>query len=470
MKHKGLWVVGQGAAGLSAAISAKEAAQEMGQPLSVSLLDGQSEPHSGGNTRWSPSNIRLQPDFQVEPGFVASMLAQSGGRADAAYFEQLAAHAPDTASWLQGLGVTFQSPPYYLAKGPARIQPVGGGAALLQVLRQRARQLGIDFVQHFRLTGLLTDQGRVSGVEGVSTQMVQGQGQTSSLRADAVVLACGGFQGNAHMLAQYLGQAAAGFRLISPGTGHNDGAGIRAALAAGALPSGDWQGAHAEPVDARSQQSAPVVLVYPFGLVLNTLGQRFFDEGAALMHETWEALSHELQTRCPQGRAYAIADAALLDIPDYQRAIRSEVPPIQADSLTELAEAIGVPTPALLATVQGFNAACSGDVQRFDASRTDGLACQPVGQPPKSNWARPLVRAPFLAWPLQGALVYTFGGLQTDVQARVLGPQGPIAGLYAAGEITGHFYGVAPNSVAMLRALVFGRIAGRTAFEDGVSG
>jgi tricarballylate dehydrogenase len=33
-------------------------------------------------------------------------------------------------------------------------------------------------------------------------------------------------------------------------------------------------------------------------------------------------------------------------------------------------------------------------------------------------------------------------------------------GLFAAGEITGHFHGTAPNAVAMLRALVFGRIAG----------
>jgi tricarballylate dehydrogenase len=30
----------------------------------------------------------------------------------------------------------------------------------------------------------------------------------------------------------------------------------------------------------------------------------------------------------------------------------------------------------------------------------------------------------------------------------------------AAGEITGHFYGTAPNAVSVLRAFVFGRIAG----------
>jgi tricarballylate dehydrogenase len=38
-------------------------------------------------------------------------------------------------------------------------------------------------------------------------------------------------------------------------------------------------------------------------------------------------------------------------------------------------------------------------------------------------------------------------------------------GLYAAGETTGHFHGTAPNAVAVLRALVFGRIAGRQAVE-----
>ena len=35
--------------------------------------------------------------------------------------------------------------------------------------------------------------------------------------------------------------------------------------------------------------------------------------------------------------------------------------------------------------------------------------------------------------------------------------------LFAAGEITGHFYATAPNAVSVLRALVFGRIAGQEA-------
>jgi len=66
---------------------------------------------------------------------------------------------------------------------------------------------------------------------------------------------------------------------------------------------------------------------------------------------------------------------------------------------------------------------------------------------------------------LVGGLADTFGGLATNEKAEVLGEQGPISGLYAAGEITGHFYGTAPNAVSVLRALVFGKIAGRQAID-----
>jgi tricarballylate dehydrogenase len=99
----------------------------------------------------------------------------------------------------------------------------------------------------------------------------------------------------------------------------------------------------------------------------------------------------------------------------------------------------------------------------FDATRRDGLAADRALQPPKSNWARAIAIAPFLAYPLIGAVAYTFGGLATDTRARVLRDGAPIPGLYAAGEITGHFHRTAPNAVSVLRAFVFGRIAGREA-------
>ncbi|MGP1680681.1 MAG: FAD-binding protein, partial [Burkholderiales bacterium] len=199
---------------------------------------------------------------------------------------------------------------------------------------------------------------------------------------DAVVLASGGFEGNAEMLHQHFGPGGEGLRPISPGTAFNDGGGIRAALAAGARRSGDWNGMHAEPVDARSHASAPVVLVYPYGIVVDRNGRRFFDEGAGLVHETWEKFARDLHFSLPGRTAYAILDAALLDIPEYGRAIRSELPPLRAESIAGLAALLGIPAAALAQTVGDYNAACSGDSSLFDETRKDGLASAPGLSPP----------------------------------------------------------------------------------------
>ena len=450
-------VVGHGAAGLCAALCALETARERGIDARVTVVDRAPEAACGGGSRYSPGNMRMLSPDALEPGLVDAIVAQSAGRANRAYFERLAAEAPATARWLQGLGVVFHSPPYYLAKGPARIAPVGSIGVLYDALARAAKAAGVAFLYERELRRLLLDAGRVAGVEIGPARAV--------LRADAVVLASGGFEGNAEMLRQHFGPGAESLRPISPGSAFNDGAGIRAALEAGAHRSGDWNGMHIEPVDARSQASAPVVLVYPYGIVVDRDGRRFFDEGAGLVHETWEQFARELHFARPGRIAYAILDAALLDIPDYERAIRSELPPVRAGSVAELALQLGIPAANLAETVRSYNAACSGDSALFDATRKDGLASAAGLSPPKSNWARPLARAPYLAWPLAGAIAYTFGGIETDADARVLGDDGPIRGLYAAGEITGHFHGTAPNAVAMLRALVFGRIAGRNAMQ-----
>jgi len=450
-------VVGHGAAGLCAALSAAENGREAGIDAEITILERAPQAASGGGSRWSPSNIRMHAPDAMEPGFVDEIVARSGGRADRAYFERLAREAPATVRWLQGMGVAFHSPPYYLAKGPARIQPVGGGAALFDALRRAANAAGVMFRYACEIRRLVVEAGRIAGVE-------IGPGP-ETLSADAIVLGSGGFAGNAEMLRQHLGPGAESLPPISPGTAYNDGAGIRAALDAGARRAGDWNGMHAEPVDARSQASAPVVLVYPYGIVVDRTGRRVFDEGAGLVHETWETFARALHFELPGRIAYAILDAALFEISDYDRAIRSERPPLRAPSIAELGAQLGLPSAALAETVATYNAACSGDLSRFDATRTDGLASAPGLFPRKSNWARPLIRAPFLAWPLVGAIAYTFGGIETDAEARVLGDRGPIRGLYAAGEITGHFYGTAPNAVAMLRALVFGRIAGKNAIR-----
>jgi tricarballylate dehydrogenase len=455
-----LVVVGHGAAGLAAALSAAEQAKSAGLPIEITLLEKSSEHEAGGNTSWSPSNMRLDAPDRIDPGFEEDMQRASGGLADRDYFRALADNATATVGWLQSHGIEFITPTYYLSAGPVRIQPVGGGSAIVEKLLNAAKGAGVKIRYESEVSRLImaAEGRRVSGVA------VQGSdGVTTTLDADAVVLATGGFQGSPTMMRAHFGSRAETLRLISPGTRFDSGDGIRMAADQGAGLSGDWDGMHIEPIDPRSQSSAPVVLVYPYGIVVDQDGHRFFDEGSGLMHETWEVFARDIHFARADSIAYAILDSRLLEIEGFERAIRSEVPPYQAETIAGLAARIGVPAGNLRQTVESFNAAATGDAARFDASRCDGLASAATLKPPKSNWARAITKPPFLSYPLVGAVAYTFGGLATNDKAEVLCEEGPMPGLYAAGETTGHFYGTAPNAVAVLRALVFGRIAGQEA-------
>jgi tricarballylate dehydrogenase len=454
-----LVVVGHGAAGLAAALSAAEQARSRGLPVDITLLEKSREDEAGGNTRWSPSNMRLDAPDRLDPGFADDMLKACGGLGDPCYFRTLAENATATIGWLQTHGVEFITPVYYLSAGPARIQPVGGGSVIIEKLSNAAKRAGVKVVYESTVKRLIMAEGRC--VSGVVIQC--GDGVTTTLNADAVILACGGFQGNPEMMRAHFGSGTETLRLISPGTRFDTGDGIRMATDQGAGISGDWNGMHIEPIDPRSKHSAPVVLVYPYGIVVDQDGRRFFDEGGGLMHETWEAFARDIHFARPKRIVYAILDSRLFDIEGFARAIRSDVPPYQAESLEGLAAQIGVPALNLRATIEAFNGAATGDTARFDAARCDGLATAGALEPPKSNWARPITKPPFLAYPLVGAIAYTFGGLATNEKAEVLCERGPMPGLYAAGETTGHFYGTAPNAVAALRALVFGKIAGREA-------
>jgi len=454
-----LVVVGHGAAGLAAALSAAEQARSLDLRIDITVLEKSHEAEAGGNTRWSPSYMRLDAPDRLAPGFEDDMQQSSSGLADQGYFRTLAENAVQTIGWLGTHGVEFVTPIYYLSAGPARIQPVGGGSAIVAKLADAAKRAGVKVLYETAVTGLVMAEGhRVCAVETRSSH-----GVTTALKADAVILASGGFQGNAAMMGTHFGPGAKDLRLISPGTRFDTGDGIRMATDQGASVSGDWIGMHAEPIDPRSQNSAPVVLVYPYGIVVDQDGHRFFDEGGGLVHETWETFARDIHFRRPNHIVYAILDSRLFDIAGYQRAIRSEVPPYQSGSLEDLAAQIGIPAGNLRKTVDAFNAAAAGDVTQFDATRCDGLAAADTLNPPKSNWARAITKPPYLAYPLVGALAYTFGGLATNERAEVLSERGPMPGLYAAGETTGHFYRTAPNAVSVLRALVFGRIAGREA-------
>ena len=131
-------IIGHGAAGLCAAVSAAEAAQASGCTVRVTVVERALPAEHGGNSRWTPSYIRMPSVAGVAPGFVEDVMHESAGLADRDYFQRLADQAGPALAWLQQHGIAFHTPVYYLAAGPARIQPVGGGAAVVAALLARA--------------------------------------------------------------------------------------------------------------------------------------------------------------------------------------------------------------------------------------------------------------------------------------------------------------------------------------------
>src|ERR1700756_5467380 len=199
-----LVIIGHGAAGLAAAVTAAGQSARLGGSLQITLLEKAIVTEAGGNTCCSPSNMRMDAVDRIAPGFVEDMLKATGGRGDRSYFNTLATHAAEAAGWLHAHGVGFASPPYYLSTGPTRIQPVGGGLAIVEKLAEAAKQANVNIRYETVARRLLKSaDGRISGVECRCRDE-----RTEMVSADAVVLASGGFQGSAAMMGEQFGRRA----------------------------------------------------------------------------------------------------------------------------------------------------------------------------------------------------------------------------------------------------------------------
>jgi tricarballylate dehydrogenase len=467
-------VVGCGIAGLSAAV----AAQERG--ARVCVLERAPEAERGGNTRHTTATIRMKStaavtdDFEdffaanaggyLDPSLVAdvandpstwSLALKSLSFADPNVVSTLAQEAPPTLSWLEGFGVRFipiEVP--YLTSAQPRITPSGGGLALVEALAKQFEAKGGTILYSTAAQSLLLDaESAIAGLRAI------GPGNRSiPLRASAVILACGGFEGNAEMMTRYMGPRSLYLRGMSVGCNYNKGEGIRMALDIGAAPCGDFGSYHAAPTDPRSKRAGASLGIYPYGILVNKDGLRFTDEGPGHADLTYERVAREIYKQ-PESIAWSILDAKMAEVPLPSVTIRTEQPPIEANSIAELARKLELPADRLEHTVAEYNAACTGTA-KWDPRHLDGLAT--VGLfPRKSNWARPIDVAPFKAFPIINSIVLTFGGLKTDAAARVLNQQGdPIPGLYAAGETQGLYYKAYAGATSVLRGAVFGRLAG----------
>lgn len=473
-------VVGCGIAGLSAAITAQQSGAK------VALLERAPKEERGGNTRYTESFWRMKSEDEVSEDFETHFAKNSGGYidpeimkdatrdyndwpsilrtlnfADPELISTFAAEAGPTLKWLKNFGVSFDFlPNYFISESTTRIAPIGGGWALVEALAKYIESVPDEVSIHYKTTAksLIVDhEGRISGLNAVAEN-------NRPLRFDTrgVILACGGFEGNPEMLSHYLGPDAQWIRPIARGGYYNRGEGVRMALDIGAAPAGDFGSFHAQPVDPRSGAIEPVVLSYAYGVLVNRDGNRFTDEAPDSVDATYEAVTRIILKQ-PEGIAYAIHDAKMDEIDNWQKAIRSDKPAIEASTLAELAEKLGVDAERLQASIAAFNQSCPPDTANFDAKRPDGVATSGL-EPRKSHWARPIDRPPFKAWPIMSAVCFTFGGLKTSPSAQVLNMDGEIIpGLYAAGETMGIYYRTYTGATSVMRGAVFGRKAGADA-------
>ncbi len=480
-------IVGAGNAAFCAGLAAAE------HGCSVLVLERAPEAEAGGNSRFTAGAMRcvydgvddlkaLMPDLSEaeiantdfgsysEEKFFDDMGRVTEYRTDPDLCELLIKRSRETMRWMRGKGVRFQ--PIYGRQafkvdgkfkfwGGLTIEAWGGGPGLVQALTDAARKNGIEVAYAARAISLLTDDDGVHGVR------VKHRGKTVDVKGKCVVLAAGGFQANAEWRTRYLGPL---WDLAKVrGTRFNTGDGIRMALEAGAMPTGNWSGSHAVGWDRNAPEFGDLSVgdnfqkhSYPFGIMLNANGVRFVDEGADFRNYTYAKYGRVILMQ-PGQFAWQVFDKKVLHLLRDEYRIK-RVTKVRADSLEELVQKLeDVDAPRALATIKAYNAAVRSDVP-FNPNVKDGRCTRGLAVP-KSNWANTIEEPPFEAYAVTCGITFTFGGVKIDTDARVLDTDGAvIPGLYAAGEMVGGlFYFNYPGGTGLMAGAVFGKIAGASA-------
>jgi tricarballylate dehydrogenase len=224
---------------------------------------------------------------------------------------------------------------------------------------------------------------------------------------------------------------------------------------------GDPTQCHAVAIDARAPKFDGGIITrldcVVFGIVVNKNAQRFYDEGEDIWPKRY-AIWGRLVAGQPGQIAYIIFDKSVLT-----SFMPSLFPPIQAETVSELAGKLELDPATLQKTVAEFNAAVrpgTFDHTILDDCCTDGIT------PPKSHWARRIETPPYYAYPVRPGITFTYLGTRVNKQARILMQDGrPSANMFAAGEImAGNVLGKGyAAGIGMTIGSVFGRIAGREA-------
>lgn len=454
-------VIGSGAAGLCAAIEAHDAGAR------VLVLESQDVP--GGSSRISggmmlAAGTPLQERHGIQDtaeAFYHDYLMHTQWKVVASSARRIAEDSAGAIDWLEGLGVEFYD---FLSDAgydgvPRTHSAVGRGAGVIEPLLERAAERGIEIRCGHRVERLLSESGRVVGVE------VDG----NELRARAVVLATGGFGANAELV-----------RELIPATRN----------------AGDWlwyigdEGAQGDAFGLLEPLDVPIV-GHGRGVVMATPG--FTTEAFEGYLPGWMVLLNRGGLRfCDESLPYGLMDGLLREqgdeawvvfdeaaknaaLPGAPAAYRLEIPSLpgrpspnwdrdiidaqvaagrvaRADTLEQLAATVGLPAGRLIGSIDRYNEGARKGADPDYGKRADFL--------------RPVESGPFYAAQLRLATVcLTSVGPAIDEDARVVGGSGVVPGLFAAGECTGGTLGdrYIGTGNSWINCVVFGRVAGRTA-------
>ena len=480
-------IVGAGNAALTAALAARE------NGATVLILEKAPEHEKGGNSYFTAGGFRFCYDNIEDVAtdvltdlseaerqqivlpnhdrnvFYNTLMKVTRHQANEDMAWRLIDNSRPTMVWLRQHGIRFipmfgrQS---FLVDGKhhfyggVNIEAVGGGAGLVEAELQRVCQLGCEIRYNTAATRLIQDKDRrITGLE------ISGPDGYETISARAIVLACGGFESNPEMRARYLGP---GWDLARVrGTRHNMGDGIKMAIDIGARAYGNWSGCHSVGWDISSPEYGDYEVLdnfqkhsYPWGIMVNTDGKRFVDEGEDLRNHTYVRFGREIMNQ-PNRTAIQIFDQKTIPLLRDEYRIR-QVTKVASESIEGLARELEISETALKETVNEFNAACVPG--NFNPSILDGVTTEGLS-PNKTNWALPINEGPFEAYVTTTGVTFTFGGLKIDGKGTVQDSSDrSIPGLFAAGELVGGlFYENYPGGSGLMAGAVYGKIAGENA-------
>lgn len=342
--------------------------------------------------------------------------------------------------WLDALGVRFSEVLASSGNTVAREhQPVGRGIGLVAPIYRDCLELGqIDFVWNSRVDQLLSEKGRVIGVQVDDTR----KGSHREFRGKAVILATGGFQSNLDMVREFWPAQFRFPKKILAGSGRNSvGHGHKLAQSVGgSLFHMDYQWNYFTglPDPRYPGKDLGLNATNLYGILVNSDGRRF-----ANLHG-WAKEVMPIFLKLDNVTCWCIFDEASkkyfsvsgTDWGDFQRVERLilQNPELvkKAETIDELAKLAGLPAMNLLETVERYNELVAlgedKDFGRFGP-----------GKPEFSNKASPKIATPpFYAMQTFPLTRKSMGGVAIDLQCRVLDKQRqPIPGLYAVGELAG---------------------------------